>query len=166
MPKTTSNRFILSYWREPSRVWRAPLFPGFLPIVTIALSISMHQHYYLSWHYPRRRYQGSHNGRNAQSNRRRNGRKSWRMKRRGMHELLMINALLMVSEEVNFVSDPLDRSFLINQFSSRLKPRLRWVYIKRLLVNQINRSRVQNRPCELNFNQAKINLFVRLMVSR
>lgn len=47
------------------------------------------------------------------------------MKRRGMHELLMINALLMVSEEVNFVSDPLDRSFLINQFSSRLKPRLR-----------------------------------------
>lgn len=57
--KTTSNRFILS----PSRVWRAPLF-RFLPI---PLSISMHQHYYLSWHYPR-------NGRNTQSNGRRNRR--------------------------------------------------------------------------------------------
>ena len=43
----------LARTNEPSSVYDEQHFsPGSPSIVTIALSISMHQHYYLSWHYP------------------------------------------------------------------------------------------------------------------
>lgn len=57
---------------------------------------------------------------------------------------------------------PLDRSLAIDQFSSRLKF-LVWVYIKRLLVNQIDRSRRYKivRVNEISIKARQIWLFDR-----